>query len=119
MSEARKFTEEQWSAVKSDLRGSAKSWWDEHRQELLDLTVAEVRDAAGYLKRGDPVSAKLVVVQGMSDTEWEAYRDGTTERLTEIARRRHKIATALGELGLRVAKILGNAILSLLGSVVP
>jgi len=107
--------DEVWRNVKRELRGNAKDWWDQYRDHLLDLTVDELKEIGGELAAGHPISAKIAVVRNMTDDEWKAYRDGTTERLHEIAKRRFEIADALSDLTKRVAKILGAAIGAVLG----
>jgi len=108
-------TRELWESVAGELRGVAGRWWDENKDHLVGLAKDEAADIFRALKRGDTFRAKQEIVAMMSPEEWRAYRDGTTEQLAGIARRRAELLDALEDLGLRAAKVLGRAVGGALG----
>lgn len=115
MSEIGKITAAFWDDVSRDLRGVARSWWDEHRLSIVGMAKDEAEDVFQALREGRPDDARLAVIASMTRDEWRAYRDGTTEQLRGIAIRRAKLLDALEDLGRRVAKIIGRAALAALG----
>lgn len=104
-----------WRDIGSDLHGVGLAWWRENEGELVELAQDEAQEIFEDLKSGRTYEAKLSLVARMTRNEWKAYRDGTTDQLEGIARRRAKLLDALGELGARAAKAIGNAALSRLG----
>jgi hypothetical protein len=105
-----------WQEVSDELRGLGLAWWRENQEELIELSRDEAEEIFTDLRQGRTVEAKLGMVANMSRAEWSAYRDGTTARLGEVAVRRAKLFDALGDLGIKAAKAVGEAALRRLGS---
>lgn len=105
-----------WRDTANELRGVGLAWWEENRNDLVQLTREEAEDVFEDLQRGRTADAKLSMVARMSREEWKAYRDGTTDRLEGIAQRRARLLDALSELGVKAAQAIGNAALGALRS---
>lgn len=60
------------------------------------------------LRRRQPHAARVEIVARMDPTQWLAYRDGVTEKLLGIAKRRAEMLDALRELGWLLARLLGR-----------
>lgn len=108
------FTKEHWRVVGQGLKGVGAQWWEDHREELLALAQEEAREIFTYMKRGDLVSAKMEIVGRMSPEDWRAYRNGTTAALRGIAVQRAKLLEALEELGISIARLVGEHALRVL-----
>jgi len=100
-----------WTTVARDLRGVAKEWWRENRDEVTELGEEEAREVFEDLKAGRVFDAKLSLAARMSADEWKAYRNKTTSNLEAVAKRRAALFEALGDLGTRAAEKIGNAAL--------
>lgn len=118
MSASDLFGDALWRGVGESLREvgpkAAREWWDDHRDDLVGVTLAEMQDIAKSLRAGDRFAAKMAIVAQMSPAEWRAYRDGTTSKLERVAERRARLLDALEDLGIRAAKTIGTAILGAL-----
>lgn len=115
MSVAELFGPDLWEDVGRDLRGVAGAWWDENRETLVGMARDELAEIMGSLRKGDTAEAKLTLVAHMSPAEWRAYRDGTTETLRGIAKRRADLLDALEDLSRRAAKLISRVVLGVLG----
>ena len=109
------FTRQLWLDVAEDLRFTAKAWWEENRDLIVDMPLDELEDIMLALRKGDTAEAKIALATRLGPAEWRAYRDGTTEHLAAIARRRFALFEALEDLGRRAAMIIGGAALRVLG----
>lgn len=109
------FTREMWEGVGRDLRWTAKRWWNENRDAIVGLAQDELADVMYSLRTGNTAEAKIVLARKMSDEEWQAYRDGTTKALSDLAQRRFALFQALEKLGRRAAKVIAGLVLARLG----
>ena len=107
-----------WSSVAQALKGDALSWWKEHESEIVETAREEAKQVFTWLKRGDTSEAKYVIAMHMMQDDreaWKAYRDGTTDKLTGIAKRRAAMMDALEALGKAAAETIGKAAMGALG----
>lgn len=109
------FTKEMWGDVAKDIGGVAGRWWDENKDDLVDLAEDEAKEIFDSLRNGDTLGAKLEIASRMTRPEFKAYRDGTTAQLQGIALRRARLLGALEDLGTRAAKIIGAAAVGAIG----
>lgn len=112
------FDRKMWQAVAKGLRGMGERWWEENRDDLVDLTREEAEDMLRAFRDGDTVAAKMAIVTRLYADDrgaWEAYRDSTTAHLQGIAARRVRIMEALGDIGTRAARVIGQAAAAALG----
>jgi len=103
-----------WGALRRDLKGGLDRWWDEHRETLLGIAKAELREVAEQLEKGKRVEAQLEVIASMDRETWRAYRDGTTAQLRGIAARRADLLAAVKKLSFNAAKIIGKTLMGAL-----
>ncbi len=114
------FTKSMWREVGKDLRGSSSKWWKTNQSAIVGLGKEEMRAIAYALKSGNSKRAQMEILSRLdpkvqSDWDvWVSYRDGTTKRLKAAARRRKKMLDALEELGKRLARLIGKAVLAAL-----
>lgn len=107
-----KLTGEIWDQVADNLKGTALSWWQVHKDDLIEMGKEEAKDVFEALRRGDTFQAKLEVVGQMSRKEWLAYRHSTSGELQGIAARRHRLLRAIETIAIATAKTIGNAVAS-------
>ena len=100
-----------WLDIFDALNGTAKDWWAEYEDDLQSLAGAEAKAVAAALKRGRVDEAKLLIAGSMDPDDFGAYVKGTTAQLQGIAYRRARLMEALEDLGIRSAKVIGEAVL--------
>lgn len=108
------FGEDLWKRIASKLKGGALSWWQVHKDDLVELSREEAAEIFDALKTGDTLTAKMEIVGHMSRKEWIEYRRATSDALQGIAARRHRLLRAIEVLAINTAKILGSAVRSVL-----
>lgn len=104
------FTREKWAEIGDLLRGVAKAWWEEHREVLIGIASDEIREVGDLLREGKTTEAKMLLAGRMDPDDFAAYVRGTTSELKEISQKRAALFEALEDLGLRVARTIGAAI---------
>lgn len=112
---SKKFGEELWSLVRKDLKRKPRLWWDEYKEDIVNLGEAEIKDVIRALRSTGVLAAKLEIASHMTRKEFTAYRDGTTLQLHGVAVRRARLLEALNTIGWRVARLLGAAAAAALG----
>jgi len=112
------FQREDWEKIARKLRGVSGAWWEENQDDLLGLLEDEAKDMLQSLRDGSMAQAKQAIAARLyaEDREaWVAYRKGTTAQLAGIARSRVRIMEALSDLGIRAARVIGEAAAGALG----
>jgi hypothetical protein len=90
------------------LSGASLRWWERHRDTIIELGHNEATDMLAQLARRQPYAARVEIIARMDQAQWVAYRDGVTEKLSGIAKRRAEMLDALRELGWLLARVLGR-----------
>jgi hypothetical protein len=124
------------TAIRDALTGTARRWWDTNRDHALALTRAELEAMASSMASPEHRNAAVAAfvtsdvatawrlearrLYAQGDTSlmdaWQAYRRGTTDSLSELARRRYEarklLLDALLTLGEVALGLIGQAIRS-------
>jgi len=103
-----------WAALRKELRGNGEKWWDEHRDTLLGVAKAELREVFEQLEKGKRVEAQLEIIASMDRETWRAYRDGTTAELRGVAARRADLLAAIKKLSFVAGKTVAKTVIGAL-----
>ena len=105
---------ELWQQVQKDLRGEAKTWWEENDEHLINLAKEELVRVGAFLEVGDTRTAKRVLMGQMSAKEYNAMARGTLSVLQGVAAHRAEVIERLRELSEDAARRIGRVLMGVL-----
>jgi hypothetical protein len=109
--------QERWrrvfKAVHREVRPVGQRWFQEYGSYFYDLAEEELAAFSTAMVRG-PAHAHAHIAAQMTREEWDLYVQSTTKGLLGIARRRATILDALEDLGPKLLRAIGTAILGAL-----